>query len=98
MGGHDPYSSSKGCAELLTQSYRKSFFEGATNKILLASVRAGNVIGDGDWSQDRLIPDIIKATTTDKETEIRIPLATRPWQHVLDLLSCYLLLGWKLFE
>lgn len=98
MGGHDPYSSSKGCAELLTQSYRKSFFGGDTNQILLASVRAGNVIGGGDWSHDRLIPDLIKATTAAKETEIRNPLATRPWQHVLDPLSGYLLLGWKLFE
>jgi CDP-glucose 4,6-dehydratase len=98
MGGYDPYSSSKGCAELLTQSYRKSFFEGDTNQILLASVRAGNVIGGGDWSKDRLIPDLIKATTVNEETEIRNPLATRPWQHVLDPLSGYLLLGWKLFE
>ncbi|MGD1945219.1 MAG: CDP-glucose 4,6-dehydratase [Croceivirga sp.] len=95
MGGHDPYSSSKGCAELLTQSYRKSFFNG-TDKTLLASARAGNVIGGGDWSQDRLIPDLIKAAVIGGETEIRNPLATRPWQHVLDPLSGYLMLGWKL--
>jgi CDP-glucose 4,6-dehydratase len=98
MGGYDPYSSSKGCAELLTQSFRKSFFDGNTRQVLLASVRAGNVIGGGDWSQDRLIPDLIKAAAIGKETEIRNPLATRPWQHVLDPLSGYLLLGWKLLE
>lgn len=98
MGGHDPYSSSKGCAELLTQSYRKSFFNGNTGQILLASARAGNVIGGGDWSQDRLIPDLIKAAAIEEETEIRNPLATRPWQHALDPLSGYLMLGWKLLE
>ena len=87
-----------GCAELLTQSYRKSFLDGDKNQILLASVRAGNVIGGGDWSQDRLIPDLIKATAEDKETEIRNPLATRPWQHVLEPLSGYLWLGVKLAE
>ena len=97
MGGHDPYSSSKGCAELLTQSYRKSFFTGA-GQPLLASARAGNVIGGGDWSQDRLIPDLIKAASVEGETEIRNPLATRPWQHVLDPLSGYLMLGWKLLN
>ncbi|MGN7514118.1 MAG: CDP-glucose 4,6-dehydratase [Allomuricauda sp.] len=96
MGGHDPYSSSKGCAELLTQSYRKSFFNGTTGQTLLASGRAGNVIGGGDWSKDRLIPDLIKAAANEGETEIRNPLATRPWQHVLDPLSGYLMLGWKL--
>lgn len=98
MGGYDPYSSSKGCAELLTQSYRKSFFDDNNRQVLLASARAGNVIGGGDWSQDRLIPDLIKAAATEEETEIRNPLATRPWQHVLDPLSGYLQLGWKLLE
>lgn len=98
MGGHDPYSSSKGCSELLTQSYRKSFFDKNAKGILLASARAGNVIGGGDWSKDRLMPDLIKAAAVEKETEIRNPLATRPWQHVLDPLSGYLLLGWKMFE
>jgi CDP-glucose 4,6-dehydratase len=98
MGGYDPYSSSKGCAELLTQSYRKSFFDGNSSQILLASARAGNVIGGGDWSQDRLIPDLIKAAAIEGETEIRNPLATRPWQHVLDPLSGYLMLGWKLLK
>ncbi len=97
MGGYDPYSSSKGCAELLTQSYRKSFFASA-GQPLLASARAGNVIGGGDWSQDRLIPDLIKAASVEGETEIRNPLATRPWQHVLDPLSGYLMLGWKLLN
>lgn len=98
MGGHDPYSSSKGCAELLTQSYRKSFFNGTSQHTLLASARAGNVIGGGDWSQDRLIPDLVKAAAIQEETEIRNPLATRPWQHVLDPLSGYLMLGWKLLN
>ncbi|SHG36381.1 CDP-glucose 4,6-dehydratase [Flagellimonas flava] len=97
MGGHDPYSSSKGCAELLTQSYRKSFFDGK-GKTLLASGRAGNVIGGGDWSQDRLIPDLVKAAAIEGTTEIRNPLATRPWQHVLDPISGYLMLGWKLLR
>lgn len=91
MGGHDPYSASKGCAELITASYQKSFFN-QQNK-LLASVRAGNVIGGGDWSQDRLIPDIVKATAQQAAVLIRNPLATRPWQHVLDPLSGYLTLG-----
>ena len=98
MGGYDPYSSSKGCAELLTQSYRKSYFDGTTRKTLLASARAGNVIGGGDWSLDRLIPDLVKAAAVGGETEIRNPLATRPWQHVLDPLSGYLMLGWKLLS
>lgn len=97
MGGHDPYSSSKGCAELLTQSYRKSFFAGE-GLPLLASARAGNVIGGGDWAQDRLVPDLVKAASVEAVTEIRNPLATRPWQHVLDPLSGYLMLGWKLLN
>lgn len=98
MGGHDPYSSSKGCAELLTQSYRKSFFNGTNNQVFLASVRAGNVIGGGDWSKDRLVPDLILAAAEGKRTEIRNPDATRPWQHVLDPLSGYLLLASELFK
>jgi CDP-glucose 4,6-dehydratase len=96
MGGHDPYSASKGCAELITASYEKSFFK-QQNK-LLASVRAGNVIGGGDWAQDRLIPDIVKATAQEGAVIIRNPLATRPWQHVLDPLSGYLALGQLLLE
>lgn len=102
MGGHDPYSASKGCAELVTSSYRNSFFNidkyGKDHQILLSSVRAGNVIGGGDWSDDRLIPDIMKATSIGKEVIIRSPESTRPWQHVLEPLSGYLLVGQKLLE
>lgn len=97
MGGHDPYSSSKGCAELLAKSYRKSFLN-YEKGIALASVRAGNVIGGGDWSEDRLIPDLIRAASIGETTIIRNPLATRPWQHVLDPLSGYLLLGSELLQ
>jgi len=96
MGGHDPYSASKGCAELVTSSYRNSFFQ-HTDK-LLASARAGNVIGGGDWAADRLVPDIFKATSQNEAAKIRNPKATRPWQHVLEPLSGYLLLGQKLLE
>jgi CDP-glucose 4,6-dehydratase len=100
MGGYDPYSSSKGCAELLTSSYRNSFFNnknGNTN-VLLASARAGNVIGGGDWAKDRLIPDIMKAVSQNCVVQIRNPKATRPWQHVLEPLSGYLLLGAELYK
>jgi CDP-glucose 4,6-dehydratase len=96
MGGHDPYSSSKGCSELLTASYRRSFFE--SKGVGLASVRAGNVIGGGDWAKDRLIPDILKSFQAGKKVIIRNPLATRPWQHVLEPLSGYLILAQKLFD
>ncbi len=96
MGGHDPYSASKGCAELVSSSYRNSFF--AEKGVLLASCRAGNVIGGGDWAVDRLIPDIIRATVKDEKVEIRSPGATRPWQHVLEPLSGYLQTGQKLLE
>ena len=102
MGGYDPYSSSKACVELLTSSYRRSFFNiedfGTKHSILLSSVRAGNVIGGGDWANDRLIPDIMKATSKRETVVIRNPHATRPWQHVLEPLSGYLLLGHKLLE
>ncbi len=102
MGGYDIYSSSKGCAELLTASYRNSFFNvkdfGKTHQILLASCRAGNVIGGGDWAEDRLIPDIMRATSKGEQVIIRNPEATRPWQHVLEPLNGYLLLGQKLLE
>lgn len=102
MGGFDPYSVSKGAAELITSSYRNSFFHldnfGDTHQTLIASARAGNVIGGGDWAQDRLIPDIVKATNQKEVVEIRSPHATRPWQHVLEPLSGYLLLGQKLLE
>jgi CDP-glucose 4,6-dehydratase len=102
MGGYDPYSSSKGCAELLTNSYRNSYFNldeyDKTHNTLLASCRAGNVIGGGDWAKDRLVTDIIKATANGKKVLIRNPNATRPWQHVLEPLSGYLLIGQKLLE
>jgi len=95
MGGVDPYSSSKGCAELVTASYRRSFFNDLG--IGIASVRAGNVIGGGDWATDRLIPDILKSFELDKAVEVRNPNATRPWQHVLEPLSGYLLLAQRLY-
>jgi len=102
MGGYDPYSSSKGMMELMTASYRNSFFNLKDYKkkhnILLGSVRAGNVIGGGDWAKDRLIPDIVKAASKHEAVIIRNPMATRPWQHVLEPLSGYLTLGWKLLE
>jgi CDP-glucose 4,6-dehydratase len=88
LGGYDPYSSSKGCAEILTSSMRRSFF--SDSRCLIASVRAGNVIGGGDWATDRLIPDCIRAWTRRERVRIRNPLAVRPWQHVLDPLSGYL--------
>lgn len=91
MGGHDPYSSSKGCTELVVASYRFSFYN--EKGIALSSVRAGNVIGGGDWAEDRLIPDFVKAITENNSIIIRNPLATRPWQHVLEPLSGYLWLG-----
>ncbi len=97
MGGYDPYSSSKGCAELVTSAYRKSFLNpedyGKTHNVALASVRAGNVIGGGDWGEDRLIPDCIRALTKNEPIPIRYPKATRPWQYVLEPLSGYLWLG-----
>lgn len=102
MGGFDPYSSSKGCAELAVSSYRNSFFNvtdyGKKHKILLASCRAGNVIGGGDWAKDRLISDIMLAVSQGKKVSIRNPYATRPWQHVLEPLSGYLQIGQKLLE
>lgn len=97
LGGHDPYSASKAGAELVAASYRNAFFSG-WNSPLLATARAGNVIGGGDWSEDRLIPDLVRATTNNKSLEIRSPNATRPWQHVLESLSGYLLLGQRLLE
>jgi CDP-glucose 4,6-dehydratase len=96
MGGHDPYSSSKGCAELVTSAYRRSFFS-SKHTASLASARAGNVIGGGDWANDRLIPDILRAFEKSEPVIIRNPLSTRPWQHVLEPLSGYLLLAQELF-
>jgi CDP-glucose 4,6-dehydratase len=95
MGGYDPYSSSKGCAELITSAYRRSFYNNL--KVGLASVRAGNVIGGGDWSQDRLIPDILKSYNNNETIVIRNPDAVRPWQHVLEPLYGYLLLAQNLY-
>jgi CDP-glucose 4,6-dehydratase len=98
MGGYDPYSNSKGCAELVTSAYRQSYFSGPNSINRIASARAGNVIGGGDWSEDRLIPDAIKAFEANKPLMIRNPLATRPWQHVLEPLSGYLILAQALYE
>jgi len=96
MGGYDPYSASKGCMELLINCYRNSFFK--DNDILIASGRAGNVIGGGDWSKYRIIPDLIKSVVNDENLEIRSPFAIRPWQHVLEPITGYLVLGQKLIE
>jgi CDP-glucose 4,6-dehydratase len=102
MGGYDPYSSSKGCAELLTSSYRNSYFNlseyGKTHNSLLASCRAGNVIGGGDWAKYRLVTDIMAAVSKNEKVRIRNPKATRPWQHILEPLSGYLMIGQKLLE
>lgn len=95
MGGYDPYSSSKGCAELVISAYRRSFFE--KNSVGVASVRAGNVIGGGDWSDNRLIPDILSSFENNKELIIRNPQAIRPWQHVIEPLAGYLDLSEKLY-
>jgi len=96
MGGHDPYSSSKGCAELVASAYRRSFLQ--DRGIGLASVRAGNVIGGGDWADDRLIPDILRSFEKNEPVVIRNPKATRPWQHVLEPLSGYLVLAQKMYH
>lgn len=99
MGGFDPYSSSKGCAELVTAAYRSSFFSAekySQHQVALATARAGNVIGGGDWAEDRLIPDIVAAFDRAQPVVIRNPLATRPWQHVLEPLRGYLMLAEKL--
>jgi CDP-glucose 4,6-dehydratase len=93
MGGYDMYSSSKGCAELLSSSYRRSFL---ADDFALSTARAGNVIGGGDWAQDRLLPDCAKAISNGEKIEIRNPIAVRPWQHVLEPLSGYLTLGERL--
>ena len=101
MGGFDPYSSSKGCAELVASAYRNSYFHPdkyQTHGVAIASARAGNVIGGGDWAGDRLIPDFMRAITEGKPVNIRNPHAIRPWQHVLEPLSGYLQLAQKLYE
>jgi len=96
MGGSDPYSGSKGCAELVTAAYRNSFFPADKYRehgVALASARAGNVIGGGDWAQDRLVPDLVRAALDGRPARIRNPDSTRPWQHVLDPLHGYLMLA-----
>jgi CDP-glucose 4,6-dehydratase len=103
MGGHDPYSSSKGCAELVTAAFRRSFFDGAASdgsgpSLALASARAGNVIGGGDWGEDRLVPDVMRAALSGGQVRVRNPEAVRPWQHVLNPLSGYLVLAQALWE
>jgi CDP-glucose 4,6-dehydratase len=95
MGGHDPYSSSKGAAELVISAYRRSYFERGPR---LASVRAGNVIGGGDWAQDRLIPDIVRAMLSGERPLIRNPNSVRPWQHVMEAVGGYLLIAEKLLD
>lgn len=100
MGGYDPYSNSKGCSELVTSSYRNSYFNPIdynNHGVALASARAGNVIGGGDWANDRLIPDFIRAISAGETLKIRSPFAIRPWQHVLEPLTGYLTLAQKLF-
>jgi len=100
MGGYDPYSSSKGCSELVTAAYRNSYFNAndfAQHQVALASARAGNVIGGGDWAQDRLVPDIMAAFARNEPVLIRNPHAVRPWQHVLEPLRGYLMLAERLF-
>ena len=94
MGGFDPYSSSKGCAELVTSAYRQSFLKSAG--VALATARAGNVIGGGDWASDRLLPDFLRAVDAGETLKIRSPQSTRPWQHVLEPLSGYLMLAERL--
>jgi CDP-glucose 4,6-dehydratase len=96
LGGHDPYSSSKAMAEIATAAYRKSFFQ--DHPVRLASARAGNVIGGGDWSEDRIVPDAMRALNEGKEISVRNPFAVRPWQHVLEPLSGYLTLAAALAE
>jgi CDP-glucose 4,6-dehydratase len=96
LGGYDPYSASKAACELVTNSYRQSFLQ--SNEVLVASARAGNVIGGGDWSEDRLVPDVIRSIKSSEKLIIRNPKATRPWQHVLDCLHGYLILGGHLLN
>ncbi|MGH8077350.1 MAG: CDP-glucose 4,6-dehydratase [Lysobacter sp.] len=96
LGGHDPYGTSKACAELISACYRRSYFyrdDGRGQPVLLATARAGNVIGGGDWAEDRLVPDLVRAAASGHPLRVRNPLATRPWQHVLEPLSGYLRIG-----
>ena len=99
LGGHDPYSASKACAEIVSASYRSSFLGegvGRDQVVALATARAGNVIGGGDWSEDRLVPDLVRSAVSGQPTSIRRPQSTRPWQHVLEPLAGYLMLGERL--
>lgn len=96
LGGHDPYSSSKACMEIMTDSFKKSFLH--KNQMLLATARAGNVIGGGDWAKDRLIPDLVRNASLGQSTPIRNPSSIRPWQHVLDPIHGYLMLGERLLN
>jgi CDP-glucose 4,6-dehydratase len=98
MGGHDPYSSSKGCAELVASAYRRSFFADPSAKVAVATVRAGNVIGGGDWARDRLVPDAMRAFGEGRQVVLRNPRSTRPWQHVLEPIGGYLHLAEKLLQ
>ncbi|MBO5760839.1 MAG: CDP-glucose 4,6-dehydratase [Lentisphaeria bacterium] len=102
MGGYDPYSASKGCTEIVTSAYRRSFFPieeyGKSHHVLLGSCRAGNVIGGGDYAENRLIPDLVRGTLEERETILRNPASIRPWQHVFEPLSGYLALGAKLYS
>ncbi|MBN2545520.1 MAG: CDP-glucose 4,6-dehydratase [Spirochaetes bacterium] len=102
LGGYDPYSSSKACAELISAAYRKSFFNtddyGKSHKTAIATVRAGNIIGGGDWTEDRLVPDIIRSLVEDKEVLIRNPDSIRPWQHVLEPITGYLYLASLMYK
>lgn len=98
LGGHDPYSSSKACAEIVTDCYRKSFFNAPDSPVRVATARAGNVIGGGDWAEARLVPDLVRAATSATPLNIRNPAGVRPWQHVLEPLSGYLRLGQLLWS
>src|SRR5947207_3345216 len=97
LGGHDPYSASKAATELVAASYRDAYFS-SPGSPLLATARAGNVIGGGDWAEDRLIPDLVRAYASGASLSVRSPAATRPWQHVLECMSGYLLLGAQLLQ
>jgi len=98
MGGHDPYSASKGCAELAAAAYRRSFFDLPDSSVAMATVRAGNVIGGGDWGEDRVIPDAVRALEQYMPLMVRNPGAVRPWQHVLEPLTGYLMIAERLFS
>lgn len=98
LGGRDPYSSSKACQELVTDAFRQSFLQASGRSVGVATARAGNVLGGGDWAADRLVPDLARAVSTGDPAEIRIPGAVRPWQHVLEPVSGYLLLARRLIE